>query len=195
MNAPEHTHLHTHDDVHIPTLRRPLKREDYAHIPHWGADLDKANRPAYPMERTPPRLEGAPLPEPAAQHTAVEVLHSNEYPRRPPIVSSALPPKGVSGRMRRAAFGFSENDLRHWLILLAADRVHMVEGLVDDISHGIVPNLYAEMGGHAQMQYNPKGAAERALKIALAAGVMYLVWRRLRRDIAPVMRKERFMRR
>ena len=27
----------------------------HAHIPGWGADLDPANRPAYPKERTPPR--------------------------------------------------------------------------------------------------------------------------------------------
>jgi hypothetical protein len=186
MNVPhDHTQLTRaqtghNDHVQIPTLRRPLQREDYMHIPHWGVDLDKANRPAHPMERTPPRLEGAPLPEPAPQQVDVEVLQSNEYPRRPPIVSSALPPTGISGRMRRTAFGYSENDIRHWLILLAADRVNMIEGLVEDLSKGIVPNIYAEMGGHAEMKYNPKGTAKKVLTLAVVAGVAYLIWRRVR---------------
>ena len=32
---------------------------DRSEILGWGADLDRANRPAVPMERTPPRLRGA----------------------------------------------------------------------------------------------------------------------------------------
>ena len=46
-----------------------------------------------------------------------------------------------------AAFKQSENDMRHWLMLLLADRVNVVEGLIDDLAHGHVPNLFKEMGG------------------------------------------------
>lgn len=48
------------DDVgrHLqpPEERQAMQRAD---IPGWGADLDHANRPAYPMERMPPRLPHA----------------------------------------------------------------------------------------------------------------------------------------
>ena len=44
----EDTDPHEHQHKHGP-------RND---IPGWGADLDKANRPAVPMERTPPPCQG-----------------------------------------------------------------------------------------------------------------------------------------
>jgi hypothetical protein len=161
--------------------------QQYAHIQGWGADLDHANRPAYPRERRPNRLEGIHWHEPPQQQTQdVEVLRSNERPAMTPLFGSTVPPAGVSGRMRRFAFRFSENDLRHWLLLLAADRVQMVEGLIEDLSRGHVPNLYAEMGGPAELKHNPVGAAQKALVITVAVGVGYLLLsqRRNRRRIS-----------
>jgi hypothetical protein len=101
-------------------------------IPGWGADLDRANRPAVPMERTPPRLEGVHWDDPPAQQSTVEVLRSTEHLRMPPVFGTSVPPRGISGWIRRRAFTHSENDLRHWLMLLFADRVDAVEGLVSD---------------------------------------------------------------
>jgi hypothetical protein len=43
-----------------------------------------------------------------------------------------VPPSGLSGWIRRRAFRRSESDLRHWMLLLMADRVNVVEGLLDD---------------------------------------------------------------
>ncbi len=40
------------------------------------------------------------------------------------------------GMIRRAAFTMTESDIRRWLLLLAADRVQVVEGVVDDLAHG-----------------------------------------------------------
>jgi hypothetical protein len=105
---------------------------DRSTIPGWGADLDRANRPGVPMERTPPRLEGVHWQEPEAQQSSVEILQSTEHFRRPPVFGTSVPPRGMSGWMRRRAFHHSENDLRHWLMLLAADRVDAVEGLAID---------------------------------------------------------------
>jgi hypothetical protein len=98
----------------------------------WGADLDPANRPAVPKERTPPRLEGLHWSAPAEQVTTTEILVSTEYLQRPPVFGTTVPPRGISGWIRRRAFRHSENDLRHWLMLLFADRVDAVEGLVAD---------------------------------------------------------------
>jgi len=102
-------------------------------VPGWGADLDRRNRPAVPMERTPPRLDGI-QPDPARQPRSVEILQSVERPPGlPPVFGTSVPPSGLSGSIRRRAFGYSENDLRHWLMLLGADRVNVIEGIAQDI--------------------------------------------------------------
>lgn len=154
-------------------------QEKFAHIKGWGADLDPADRPAYPKERTPLRLD-PPVrweePEPQTRH--VEVLLSKERDAMTPVFGSPQPPRGVSGSVRRFAFGYSENDLRHWLLLLLADRIDVGEGLVEDLSRGHVPRIYAEMGGRAELAHNPMGAAKKALTVAAVLGVVYLVARR-----------------
>lgn len=158
-------------------LPRP-ERERHAHIVGWGADLDHADRPAYPMERTPPRLSHPVLP-PEQQHSHAEVLVSTERPRITRVYGTAQPPKGLSGWLRRQAFHHSENDLRRWLMLLLADRVNVGEGLVQDLSRGHLPNLYLEMGGRAELMHNPKGAARKAaIGIAAVALVAFVFQRR-----------------
>ena len=130
-----------------PTSSSAEPSTRHAHIPGWGVDRDRNSRPAVPMERMPPRLEGVHWTQPAQQPQTVEVLCCTERDSTlTPIFGSTLPPQGVSGGLRRAAFRFSENDLRHWLILLLADRTDMVEGVIDDLRRGHVPNLVAEMG-------------------------------------------------
>src|SRR4051812_23814224 len=140
--------------------RRPAHRDEIA---GWGSDIDPANRPAVPMERRPARLPGLHWSEIEPQPVREEVLHSVERPGLTPIYGTSVPPSGISGRLRRVAFGYSENDLRHWLLLLAADRINVVEGLVSDVAQGHIPRLYAESGGRAELKHNPKAAAGKAL--------------------------------
>lgn len=156
----------------------------YAHIPGWGADLARKQRPAVPMERTPPRLSHAVTP-PEQQHSHVEVLHSTERASITPVFGTTLPPSGLSGQVRRLAFRHSENDLRHWLLLLLADRVHMGEGVLDDLSRGHLPNLYAEMGGRAELKYNPMGAARKMAFTAAVLGMIAVCVSRRRRHRDP----------
>lgn len=106
---------------------------DHSHINGWGADLDRSNRPAVPMERTPPRLEGLHWDEPEQQPRRIEVLQSLERPGITPVFGTSVPPSGLSGRIRRRAFEYTENDLRHWLMLISADRVNVIEGRMDDL--------------------------------------------------------------
>ena len=147
----------------------------------WGVDLDPADRPAYPMERTPPRLEGMHWHEPEQQPLTVEVLHSTERPGLTPVFGTGQPPSGVSGFVRRAAFKYSENDIRHWLMLLFADRVNVVEGVVDDLAHGHVPNVFAEMGWRAEWKHNRQGFIRKAVVTgAVAATALYLLRRNRR---------------
>jgi hypothetical protein len=171
-----HTHEHQNDYPMVP--QRPT-RDELRHIQGWGADLDRKNRPAVPMERTPPRFiepkEGK-LPQ---QPQNVEVLVSTERPGITPIFGTAQPPKGLSGMMRRLAFRWSENDMRHWLILLAADRVNVVEGIGEDLAKGKVPNVLAEMGIKSEWQHNKAGLVKKAaIATAVVGTAVYLMRRR-----------------
>ena len=147
-----------------------------AHIKSWGADLDYANRPAYPMERMPARLEGDHSHAPVQQAQTVEILQSIERPGITLIFGTPQPSSGLSGMLRRAAFGYSESDLRHWLILLFADRVNMVEGLASDLRSGHVPNLFAEMGGKAEFKYNLPAAIQKVVVVTAVVGLGLLLW-------------------
>lgn len=151
-------------------------------IQGWGADLDPAARPAVPMERTPPRFIQPHHEQPEQQPVTVKVYHSTERPGLTPVYGTSAPPSGVSGLIRKGAYRFSENDLRRWLMLLFADRVNVVEGIIDDLAHGHVPNLFTEMGGPAEWRYNRKGFIRKAVIAGAVLGVvLYLNERRRRR--------------
>ena len=147
-----------------------------AHIPQhtseivgWGADLDKANRPAVPMENFPLAGTGAHWADPEQQIPKMKIYHSIERPSITPVFGTSTPPSGVSGKIRDVAYKLSENDIRHWLLLLFADRVNVVEGIFQDFSKGYIPNIFKEMGWTAEWKYNRKGAQKKA---ALAVGIV-----------------------
>lgn len=158
-------------------------RERFAHIPGWGADLDPADRPGYPKERMPARLPGLHWNEPEQQVSSVKVLCSTERDSKlTPVFGTTVPPKGISGAMRVFAFKYSENDLRHWLILLAADRTNVVEGIVEDLAHGYVPNVFEEMGIRAAWKHDRKNLVSKAVVgAAVAGGLLLLLARQKRR--------------
>ena len=104
----------------------PTSEELRARIPGWGADLDPRDRPAVPRERF----------EPTGAHWAFPERQEEKWPRErsvehrflTPVFGTSTPPKGLSGVMRRYAYGrFSEGRAAHWLVLIAADRVDAVE--------------------------------------------------------------------
>ncbi|QGZ42463.1 hypothetical protein IP92_03178 [Pseudoduganella flava] len=171
-----HDHGHSHDVAVFQHGRPPVDRSA---IQGWGADLDRKNRPGVPMERTPPRID-APLTQPEQQPETVEVLVSPERPGITPLYGSPNPPRGVSGMLRRAAFKETENDLRHWWLLMLADRVDVVEGLVEDLARGHVPNVLGEMGIKAEWQHNKRGLAQKAAIGAAAAGIAWYLLKRRR---------------
>ena len=153
-----------------------------AGIEGWGADLDPAMRPAVPMERTPPRFIHVHWDEPEQQPQTVKVFHSTERPGMTPVFGTSTPPRGLSGVIRGGAFRYSENDIRHWLMLLFADRVNVVEGIIDDLAHGHVPNLFKEMGGPAEWRHNRSGFIRKAMIGGAVVGLLlYINSRRGRR--------------
>lgn len=150
--------------------------KDYSKIKGWGIDVDPKNDPTYPMRhRTEEGNNGYGWERPTLQPTNIEVLHSIERPNVSAVFGTAMPPKGLSGMIRRLAFKYSESSYAHWLPLIIADRVNVVEGIVEDLARGRVPNIWAEKGMRAEWRYNRKalsikmvaGAAITALGVAL----------------------------
>lgn len=133
-------------------------KKDYSHIKGWGIDADPKNDPTYPMKhRTNEEHKGYTWERPSQQPVDVEVLHSNERPNVSAVFGTASPPSGLSGMIRRFAFKYSENSYLHWLPLLMADRVNVVEGIIDDFKSGHVPNIFAEKGYKSEWKHNRKG--------------------------------------
>jgi hypothetical protein len=64
----------------------------------------------------------------------------------PAVFGSAIPPSGLSGKLRRYAFKYNESEYGHWLNLLLSDRINVVEGIVDNLRHFRIPNIFSEKG-------------------------------------------------
>ncbi|NYJ01622.1 hypothetical protein HNR19_002320 [Nocardioides thalensis] len=95
-----------------------------ARIPGWGADLDPADRPSHPREVPGAIRSGSAGEVPENQPERWPRERSIEHARLTPVFGSTLPPRGVSGAIRRLAYRrYSEARAAHWLLLLAADRV------------------------------------------------------------------------
>ncbi|HEX8564668.1 MAG TPA: hypothetical protein VF648_03300 [Pyrinomonadaceae bacterium] len=152
---------------------------DPAQVKGWGVDANPKNDPTYPMKnRNNGEHAGYSWDRPPQQPINVEILHSNERPNVSATFGTAAPPAGVSGSIRRAAFKYSENSYGHWLPLMLADRVDMVEGVLDDLSYGQVPNIFGEMGWKAEWKHNRKSLVTRVLVGTVIASVALAYLRR-----------------
>lgn len=151
--------------------------QDFAHIPGWGIDADPKNDPTYPnRHRTGEEHDGRSWERPTQQVLDREVLHSIERPDYTAVVGNSVPPSGLSGMIRRFAFKYSENSYLHWLPLVMADKVNVVEGLLDDLAHGTVPNIWAEKGYDSEWKHDKKSLFIKLGTVAaLTAGVVYLM--------------------
>lgn len=137
---------------------------DTSQIQGWGVDANPKNDPTYPMKtRNNGEYAGYSWERPVQQPESVEVLHSNERPNLSAVFGTSTPPSGLSGVIRRAAFNYSENSYGHWLPLMLADRVGVVEGVVNDLAHGHVPNIFSEMGWKAEWKHNRKSLVTRVV--------------------------------
>ncbi|MDB5072683.1 MAG: hypothetical protein JWM87_3794 [Candidatus Eremiobacteraeota bacterium] len=138
-----------------------------------GVDADPKNDPTYPIRHRLPAEEArSGWVRPAQQAVDVEVLRSIEYPEMTAVFGTSTPPAGLSGMIRRAAFAYSESSYLHWLPLVLADRINVVEGILDDLRRGRLPNGFAEAGGKAQWRYNRRRLIGGTLVRAALAAVL-----------------------
>lgn len=149
--------------------------EKMTHIKGWAIDANPDNDPTYPIRQRFDEDRSASWSRPAQQPETEHVLKSNERPNTSSVFGTSAPAPFLSGAIRRYAFRFSEGRYRHWLLLLLADRVNMVEGLVSDIFTGHVPHCLEERGLNAQLKYDRKAVMTRVAVGALVVTSVALI--------------------
>lgn len=157
---------------------------DHSHIKGWGVDANKENDPTYPIKnRKNLEHKGYKWDRPAQQDVNIEVLKSVERPNITATFGTSVPPAGLSGRLRRFAFKYSESSYGRWLPLILADRVGALEGIADDIKKGHFPNMIAERGWIAEWKYNRNSLVKKVVAgvMVTAAVVSLLRYRNKRR--------------
>ena len=162
---------------HGLTTRERESTDLSAAIPGWGSDLDLENRPGVPNDKAP--MIGAetlypPITPMVPRHT---IHKSTEHGKLTPVFGTSCPPRGLSGRLRDIGYKFSEGRLARWLTLVFADRVDMVEGIVEDLSRGHIPNIPREMGLAAELKYNREAFIKKTAITVGVATALFLVWR------------------
>jgi hypothetical protein len=113
-------------------------------IPGWGADLNKEDRPSYPKEKF--EDTGAHWEFPDRQPELRPRERSTEHKFLTPVFGTAQPLGGLSGAIRRYAYSFSEARTVHWLLLVAGDRVDVLESRCAAILQGRPDNPITETG-------------------------------------------------
>jgi hypothetical protein len=91
--------------------------------PARGIDQDPARRPGVPAEKPPHS-------EPHARNVAQmrqDGRPTGASDARTPVFGTAQPPHGLSGRLRTTAYRIPDHFARHWLLLILADRVEVLE--------------------------------------------------------------------
>ena len=153
--------------------------EQYKHIKGWGIDADPENEPTYPMKDwTGDDHRRRDYERPPQQPATVEILHSNERPNLTAVFGTSTPPSGLSGVLRRYAFRYSESSWGHWLPLVLADRINVAEGIISDLAHGHVPNIFAEQGWKADWKHSRPILLRRVgITLAVGAGIGALIYK------------------
>jgi hypothetical protein len=162
------------------TTRQRAEVDLTRRIDGWGSDLDRAVRPGVPRDQAPELGAEALYVDLPQQEPPHRIHKSTEHARLTPVFGTSCPPRGLSGRLRDAAYHYSEGRLARWLTLMLADRVDVVEDIASDLARGRVPNLWREMGLAAEWRHDKAGLMRKAAAAALVAGAI-VAYRRARR--------------
>lgn len=90
--------------------------------------MNMLQTPGVPMEKDPPEPAGnAHWLTPDKMEDPGYVLKRAGLDELTPVFGTSVPPRGLSGLMRKSAYDIPEHYTTHWLLLLAADRVDVLE--------------------------------------------------------------------
>ena len=153
MENPIEGHNKPEGQDHLPlpywastTRATPPLDEVRQRIPGWGVDLNYDERTSVPMEDFDPGATGAHwhFPERQPEHWPRE--RSPEHGMLTPVFGTVCPPRGLSGIIRKYAYTLGEGKSSHWLLLMAADRVDVLESMVESTLRGKPDNPITETG-------------------------------------------------
>lgn len=152
--------------------------KNFEDIKGWGIDNNPEDEPNYPMKHyTGADHNRIRWNRPEQQKETVEILKSTERPSNSAVFGTVAPPKGLSGVLRRYAYKHSENMYRHWLPLLLADRIDVLEGMLSDLMKGRLPRPAAERGWGAIWKHKPSLLVRKIavrLSVFAAIGAFFL---------------------
>jgi hypothetical protein len=110
----------------LSAIREP-KKPPQEKVPDVGVDLKVERRPGYASYRGIKPWPNS-RPDIAQQPRRIPVfMHGRPNKTFPPVFGTDVPPKGLSGWVRRLAYAYPDHLARHWLMLMAADRVDSLE--------------------------------------------------------------------
>lgn len=94
----------------------------------WLApDSTMARRPGHPMEHSPEPIANAHWLVPEQQIPRGKVLMDVNRDRLTATFGAEHPPRGLSGALRSTAYTIPDYRVRHWMLLILADRVDALE--------------------------------------------------------------------
>lgn len=145
------------DDLPLPyraatTRATPPLDEVRRTIPGWGVDLNYDERSAVPMEDFDPGATNAHWHFPERQPEPWPRERSPEHGTLPPVFGTACPPRGISGAIRKYAYTLSEGRTSHWMLLMLADRVDVLESGLEAALEGKPDNPLSETGVIAEFK-------------------------------------------
>jgi hypothetical protein len=135
-------------------------------IPDWGIDLPSERRPGVPREAKPRAFPNAHWMTPEPQKATVPVLKRADIPALTPVFGTSSPPRGLSGQLRRLAYARPDHYTMHWMLLLAADRVDVIESglrsIVDRFQRRPTPAEDAGSSSEKQRLPRPQMSPDQA---------------------------------
>lgn len=136
-----------------------------------GVDAPPEPRPGVPRETPPRPAEGSHWTVPSRQPAPRGRLRRKGLDRLTPVFGTATPPRGVSGLIRRIAYRIPEQRARHWMLLLTADRIDVMEGMLGDVLGRPLRRRGFERAGRA-LQANPAGVLAGATAASIGAALL-----------------------
>lgn len=100
----------------------------------WGIDGDRARRPGVPRERAPRPFPNTRFPPQRQPGESSVPMHGRPNKQMPPVFGTAVPLKGLSGMVRRAAYRRPDHAPSHWLLMMLGDRVDNLEHRVKKLA-------------------------------------------------------------
>ena len=161
----------------LSRARRTLDSSSSDRFRARGSDLDPARSVAgVPRDKAPEKSGPTFLYTAfdAAARRPHRIHKSTEHARLTPVFGTGCPPTGIGGKMRDAAYKYSEGRFERWLTLLAADRINVVEDVFSDLAQLRVPNVFDEMGLRSEWRHNRNGVVTAAAIAVLSVAALTL---------------------